>query len=94
VGFWTWFRSRPSWKRVARVAEQLAADAIITVVFMVIIYLVSVVARRLHIDKEEVALGLTIAHMIHWLHAANFVINGYYALKHLVAAHRTNGDGN
>lgn len=90
MGFWTWLTSRPSAVRVARVAEQLAADAIITIVFMVVIYLVSVVARQLHIDKEEVAFSFTIAHMIHWLHAANFAINGYYALKHLVAAHGTN----
>jgi hypothetical protein len=89
VGFWTWLTSRPSALRVARVTEQLAADAIITIVFMSVIYLVSVAARQLHVDKEEVAFGFTIAHMIHWLHAANFVINGYYALKPLVAAHGT-----
>ena len=87
MGFWSWLSTRRSWQRVARVTEQLAADAIITIVFMTIIYLVSVVARQLHIDREEVAFGVTIAHMIHWLHAANFVINGYFALRHLVAAH-------
>jgi hypothetical protein len=92
VDFWTWLGSRPSWKRVARVSEQLFADAIITIVFMIIIYLVSVVARLLHVDKEEVAYGFTIAHMIHWLHAGNFAINGYYALKHLIAAHRTDDE--
>jgi glycerol uptake facilitator-like aquaporin len=92
VEFWTWLSSRPSWQRVARVSEQLIADAIITIVFMIVIYLVSVVARQLHVDKEEIVSGFTIAHMIHWLHAANFAINGYYALRHLIAAHRTSDE--
>jgi hypothetical protein len=93
VGFWNWVRERPSWQRVARVSEQLAADAIITIVFMVIIYLVSVVARWLDVDKEVVVFGISIANMIHVLHGANFIINGYYALKHLISAHGAN-DGN
>jgi hypothetical protein len=67
----------------------LAADAFITIVFMVIIYAVSVIARQLHVDSEQVAFGYTIAHMLRWLHGANFVINGYYAIKHLIAAHET-----
>jgi len=90
VGLWTWLSSRPSLQRVARVTEQLAADALIAAAFMVIIYLISVLARWLHVDREEIAFGYTIAHMIRWLHATNFAINGYYAFKHLIAAHRTN----
>jgi hypothetical protein len=87
VGIWRWLSARPAWRRVARVSEQLAADGAILVVFMVIIYLVSVVAGFLHIQDEEIAFGVTMAHFIRWLHAANFIINGYYALKHLRSAH-------
>jgi len=87
MGLLEWLNTRPSFRRVVRVSEQLAADAIITIVFMVVIYVVSVFARRLGIDKEEIAFGISIANMIHMLHAANFAINGYYALRHLIAAH-------
>lgn len=71
VGFWRWLIARPAWRRVARVSEHLAADGAILIVFMVIIYLVSVVA-----GFEEIAFGVTMAHFIRWLHAANFIING------------------
>jgi hypothetical protein len=93
MGLLEWLSTRPSLRRVARVSEQLVADAIVTIVFMLVIYAVSIVARWLGVDKEEIAFGIKIANMIHVLHGANFIINGYYALKHLVAAHGAT-DGN
>ncbi len=89
---WEWLRDRPPWRRVARVSEQLVSDAAITIVFMVAIFCVGGVARWLGIDKEEVAHRFTIADIIHMLHAANLAVNGFFALKHLVTAHRSNHD--
>jgi hypothetical protein len=88
VGVWGWLQERQAWQRVARVSEQLACDAVITIVFMLAIYCVGTVARWLNIDKDVVVHGITIADIVHMLHAANLVVNGYFALKHLVTAHR------
>jgi hypothetical protein len=55
--------------------------------FMVFIFAVGTVARWLGIDKEVVAYGITIADMIHMLHAANLLVNGFFAVKHLITAH-------
>ena len=87
MGLWGWLKERPAWQRVARVSEQLVCDASITIVFMLAIYCVGTVARWLNIDTEVVVYGITVADIVHMLHAANLVVNGYFALKHLVTAH-------
>lgn len=62
------------------------------IAFMAFIFAVGTVARWLRIDKEVLAYGITIADIIHMLHAANLAVNGFFALKHLVTAHRSNHD--
>jgi len=59
---------------------------------MVAIYCVGEVARWLGIDKQVVAGGGTIGDIVHMLHAANLLVNGYFALKHLIDAHRSDHD--
>ena len=87
MSFWERLRRRPPWRRVARVSEQLASDALITIVFMLAIYCVGLVAKWLSIDKEVVAFHISIGDMIHMLHATNLLVNGYFALRHLILAH-------
>jgi len=57
------------------------------IAFMAFIFAVGTVARWLRIDKEVLAYGITIADIIHMLHAANLLVNSYFALKHLITAH-------
>ena len=74
------------WRRSWRVIQLLIVDALITIVFMCGLYAVSLVAYLLGIQNEKVAFGIRIIDIIHVLHALNLLVNGYWALRHLIEA--------
>ena len=90
-----WLRAlfaRPAWRRAAILSEEILVDLVTTLVYMAGLFIAHKFTKFLGVDQYPIAQGFTLGQIFIYLHVLNLLINGAFALWHLIRAHTSHHD--